>query len=61
MTVKYEISENTYNESLNLNHDDLAEKFCTTSEIYGYGVYSIKVFKDNDKYFVTYYKGDSCD
>ena len=31
------------------------------SEVYGYGVYGERVREENGKYYVEFYRGESCD
>lgn len=40
--------------------EDMADIF-TVSELYGYGVYGARACKEDDKYYVYYSIGNSCD
>ena len=40
--------------------EDMADIF-TASELYGYGVYGARAYKEYDKYYAYYSIGDSCD
>ena len=40
--------------------DDILEVF-TSSELYGYGVYSTRVHEENGEYYVSFSMGSSCD
>ena len=37
------------------------EKVWDISDLCGYGIYGDQVCKENDKYFVKYYRGSTCD
>lgn len=59
-----EINKKQYERALN-NHNYIADEdekdVFTASEIYGYGVYYSRVFKKDDKYYVQFRIGDTCD
>lgn len=59
-----EINKKQYERALN-NHNYIADEdkkdVFTVSEIYGYGVYYSRVFKKDDKYYVQFRIGDTCD
>ena len=59
-----EITEEIYNNAMNNNGyitsaDEI--KVFTDTELYGYGIYSPEVTTQYGKYYVTYYRGKSCD
>lgn len=41
--------------------DDDEKSIFTASEIFGYGVYDIRVIEDHGEYYVTFTLGSSCD
>ena len=59
-----EIDKKQYERALN-NHNYIADEdekdVFTVSEIYGYGVYYSRVFKKDNKYYVQFRIGDTCD
>ena len=61
---KREITKEQYERAkLNRNYiadEDMVDIFAA-SELYGYGVYGARAYKEDDKYYVYYSIGDSCD
>ena len=59
-----EINKKQYERALN-NHNYIADEdkkdVFTVSEIYGYGIYYSRVFKKDNKYYVQFRIGDTCD
>lgn len=59
-----EINKKQYERALN-SHNYIADEdekdVFTVSEIYGYGVYYSRVFKKDNKYYVQFRIGDTCD
>lgn len=64
MTGIKEITEDQYKRALSngkcLTKEDKQEVF-TEKELYGYGIYSTRVYAKNGKTYVQYVRGDSCD
>lgn len=61
---KKEISQEVYERAVAHSGIITGEDYCkvySPQEYLGYGVYSQRVFKENDKYFVQYELGDTCD
>ena len=62
--LKREITKEIYERALQnggyITDDDKNIVFMPF-EIWGYGVYLPKVYKENDKYYVDYKLGSSCD
>lgn len=56
-TVTYIISKEKYEKALK----DGADSIIGDAIHQGYGVYSAKVYKTDDNYYLTYERGDSCD
>ena len=55
--VSHIISKDDYEKALR----EGAESIITVAEQMGYGVYSAKVLEIGGKYWLTYWRGDSCD
>ena len=56
-TVTYIISKEKYEKALK----DGADSIIGDAIHMGYGVYSSRVYKDDENYYLTYERGDSCD
>ena len=63
-SCKKEISKEIYDRAVAnggiISGDDYKKVF-TPQEYLGYGVYSQRVIKENDKYYAQYDIGDTCD
>lgn len=64
-TSKREISEEMYNRAVSehngyLASEDMGRVF-SASEICGYGMYGARVLKENDKFYVSFWLGSTCD
>jgi len=55
---KREITKEQYDRAVN-DHD--ASGIFTAAEVMGYGVYKTKYIEEDERYFVTYELGDTCD
>ena len=64
VSCKREISKEVYDRAKAnrgyIAQDDRKDVF-SISELCGYGVYGDTVIKEDDKYFVVYTRGSSCD
>jgi len=59
--MKFEINNEKYENLMFMSYDEQIKDCCSDSEIYGYGVYKFNVFTENDKHYVSYILGSSCD
>ena len=59
-----EITKEQYLRAMNRNGmiaaEDMSDVF-SPAELFGYGVYGNTVFIENEKFFVRYHMGESCD
>lgn len=59
-----EISKEIYDRAMK-NYGSIIEKdkhtIWSDSQLYGYGIWNEHVFKSDDKYYVSFSMGDSCD
>ena len=64
-TSKREITEEMYNRAINEHGGYLASedesKVFSVCEICGYGVYGMRVFKEDGKFYVHFWMGSTCD
>lgn len=63
-TYEKEISKEIYEKAVANNGIVLDSAFSdifSISELIGYGVYLVRAFEKDGKYFVRYQRGDSCD
>ena len=60
VTITQEITKEEY-EQFKDTPSKLGNKYISIEEYIGYGVYSVRVIKDKEKYYLTYDRGSSCD
>ena len=61
---KREISKDIYEKALNNRNYICSEdmnKVFNMAEICGYGIYGAQVYEEDGKYYVSYYRGSTCD
>ena len=62
--VKREISKELYDKFISVSRGEqrvLVEDYLGASIVHGYGLYGFNFIEDNEKYYLTYERGDSCD
>ena len=60
VTITREITKEEY-EQFKDTPSKLGNKYISMEEYCGYGVYTQRIYKDNDKYIFAYDRGGSCD
>lgn len=62
--VKREISKELYDKFTNVSRGEqrvLVEDYLGASIVWGYGLYGFNLCKEEDKYYLIYTRGDTCD